>query len=80
MTDNSPASPAHLSTKELVGRILRTEVRPHVGRLVVAVACMLIVALTTAALAWLIEPVLSEVFEKKDEAMLGVLPLAGVVG
>ena len=78
MTENSPAAPAHISTKELVGRILRTEVRPHVGRLVVAVACMLIVATTTAALAWLIEPVLSEVFEKKDEAMLVVLPLAVV--
>ena len=75
MTDSSPAQPAHHSTRELVGRILREEVRPHVGRVVVAVLCMIVVAATTAALAALIKPVLSEVFENKNEAMLMVLPL-----
>ncbi|MCH8177683.1 MAG: ABC transporter permease, partial [Proteobacteria bacterium] len=78
MTDISPPAPAHLSTRELVGRILRDEVRGHAGRLAIAVLCMVIVAVTTAALAWLIEPVLSQVFENKDETMLVILPLAVV--
>jgi len=78
VTEETPASPAHLSTRDLVGRIVREEVRPHVGRLVLAGCCMVVVAATTAALAWLIEPVLSEVFENKDEAMLLALPLAVV--
>ena len=75
MTEETEAAPSHLPTGALVGRILRTEVRPHVGRLVFAMLCMMIVAVTTAALAFLIEPVLREVFENKDEAKLVVLPL-----
>ena len=78
MTEDTEAAPAHLATGELVGRIVREEVRPHVGRIILAVLCMVVVAVTTAALAWLIEPVLSEVFENKDEAMLVALPLAVV--
>ena len=78
MTEDIPAAPAHLPTGELVGRIVAEEVRPHVGRIILAVLCMVVVAVTTAALAWLIEPVLSEVFENKDEAMLVALPLAVV--
>ena len=61
-----------------MGRILREEVRPHVGRVVLAVLLMIVVAATTAALAWLIKPVLNEVFENKDEAKLVVLPLVVV--
>ena len=79
MTDSSPAPPAHLPTGVLVGRVAREEVRPHVGRLALAVLCMVLVAATTALLAWLIEPVLSEVFENRDRAMLLTLPLL-VVG
>ena len=79
MTDSLPAPPAHLPTGVLVGRVVREEVRPHLGRLSLAVLCMVAVAATTAALAWLIEPVLSDVFEDKDQAMLMVLPIA-VVG
>jgi len=78
LTEDIPAAPAHLATGALVGRIVREEVRPHVGRIILAVLCMVVVAVTTAALAWLIEPVLSEVFENKDEAMLVALPLAVV--
>jgi subfamily B ATP-binding cassette protein MsbA len=78
LTEDTTTRPAHLSTRDLVGRIVREEVRPHVSRIVLAVCCMVVVAVTTAALAWLIEPVLSEVFENKDEAMLLALPLAVV--
>ena len=75
MIEGSEATPAHLPTGELVGRIVREEVRPHLGRIVLAVLCMVVVAATTAVLAGLIEPVLREVFENKDEAMLMILPL-----
>lgn len=55
---------------------MREHVRRHVGRLILALVCMAIAAAATAAYAWLMEPVLNEVFLNKDRAMLEVLSVA----
>ncbi len=78
MTEAAPPA-AHLSTRSLVKRLVRDEVRPHLGRVSLAMICMVIVAATTAAIAGLLDPVMTEVFENKDEAMLVLLPIV-VVG
>ena len=57
---------------------MRDEVRPHIGRVSLAAVCMVIVAATTAAIAGLLDPVMTEVFENKDEAMLVLLPIVVV--
>lgn len=44
-------------------------------RIVVAVLCMIIVAVTTAANAWMMQPVLDDIFLKKDGDMLMIIPL-----
>ena len=54
---------------------MRDEVRPHVRRLALAAGCMVVVAATTAAYAYMMEPVLNEVFANKNRDMLVVLPL-----
>jgi len=48
-------------------------------RLVVAMLCMMLVASLTAATAYLVKPVLDEIFFKKDLRMLKLLPLAIIV-
>ncbi len=53
---------------------MREQVRPYFGRLGIAIACMVVIAATTASYAWLMEPVLNEIFENKDRTMLMVLP------
>lgn len=50
-------------------------VYPHWQRLVVAMICMLGVAGTTAASAYLIKPVLDEIFISKNTEMLRILPV-----
>ncbi|MBW2619099.1 MAG: lipid A export permease/ATP-binding protein MsbA [Deltaproteobacteria bacterium] len=49
-------------------------VKPHWWRLVVAMACMSMVALTTSAIAFLIKPLLDEVFIARDISKLHVIP------
>ena len=56
-------------------RLLRLVI-PHWHRLAVAVACMLGVAACTAASAYLVKPVLDDIFINKRAGMLKVLPLA----
>ena len=49
----------------LLRRLIRECVRPYVGWLAFAVVCMVVVAATTALSAWLMEPVVNEVFIAK---------------
>ena len=59
-------------------RLVRDDVRPHLGRLVLASLFMVVVAATTALLALLLDPVMNEVFGNKDKAMLVLLPIVVV--
>ncbi len=58
---------------------MREEVRHYRGRIAVAFACMIVVAAATAAYAYMMEPVLNEVFDKKNRMMLFVLPVVVVL-
>jgi subfamily B ATP-binding cassette protein MsbA len=63
---------------DLYKRLLRL-VHPHWQRLALAMICMLGVAATTAGSAYLIKPVLDDIFIQKDAAMLRILPLGVLV-
>ena len=78
MSNNSPeVRPA--STRDLVLRLVREHVRPHLPRLLLAVLCMAVAAGGTAALAYLMEPVLDDVFINKDREMLILVPVVVIL-
>ncbi len=54
-------------------------VRPHWKKLGLAMLCMMGVGWATAATAYLIKPVLDDIFVNKNETMLKILPLAVLV-
>ena len=56
-------------------RRLLALVKPHWHRLAIAMVCMLGVAACTAAYAWLIGPVLDDVFIKREVGKLKTLPI-----
>ena len=64
------------TTPALVGRLVREYLRPHRGRLILAVLCMAIVAGTTATNAYLMKPVFDDVFILRDQNMLLIIPVA----
>ncbi len=66
------AAPSHA----LMGRLLKDYVRPYAGRLVLAMGFMVLVAVTTAGQAWLIEPAIDDIFINRSPTMLYILPLA----
>ncbi len=67
------------STRHLLVRLVRDHVRPHLGRLLLAGLCMAVAAGATAALAYLMEPVLDQIFLEKDRELLIVVPVAVIV-
>lgn len=56
---------------ELLGMI-----RVHLFRFITSMFCSLLVSGCTAAMAWLVQPVVDEMFTNKDLAMIKMLPVA----
>jgi len=67
------------SSAALMARLLRQQVRPHAGRLVLAAVCLAVMAAATAGNAWILEPVLDKVFVARDASLLWLI-VAGVIG
>ncbi len=60
----------------LYRRLIREAVTPYLGRFLLAGLCMVAVASSTAALAWLMDPVVSQVFVAKRADLLWPVGLA----
>ncbi len=60
----------HLSTEVLVRRLARENLRNYWVQLVFALLCMAVVSITTALSAYLMEPVVNDVFIAENEDML----------
>ncbi len=71
MADNDSSS-----NFALVRRLYRDYIRAHIRKIGLAALCMVFAAAATAANAWLMQPVLDEIFLKRDGTMLFVIPLA----
>lgn len=72
MSRNSKEQNTYLIMK----RIVRDYLAPHKKRLVIAIFCMMIVAGCTALTAWMIRPIIDEIFINRNEWFLYVLPTA----
>ena len=64
------------TARQLLKRLLREHIRPYRGRILFAIFCMIIVAIATAANAWMMQPALDEIFINKDRRMLTLIPIA----
>ena len=77
MNDKTEKIPtAHASTLALMRRLWRESIRHYSGWLALAVFFMALMAAATAFSAWLMEPVVNEVFIAGNEAMLWPLGMA----
>lgn len=68
LTDATSPGPA--STGALYHRLLREAVVPYAGRIAAAAVCMVAVAFSTAALAYLMDPVVNQVFVARRADLL----------
>ncbi len=62
--------------REVIGRLLREHIAPYKRKLFIAIFCMVIVASCVGLKAWMIQPLLDQIFIQKSRAMLLIIPLA----
>jgi len=61
---------------DLVKRIFRTQIKKYIPELSLTFIFILLTSLTTATTAWLLDPAIKEIFEKKNNQMLYLIPIA----
>ena len=63
------------STRKILLRIFDNYIKKHSQKLFFSIICMVIVSATTAINAWMMQPVLDDIFINKDESLLIIIPL-----
>jgi subfamily B ATP-binding cassette protein MsbA len=63
----------------LLSRLFTEHVKSKSQTIIFAIACMLVVSITTAVNAWMMQPVLDEIFLSKNHKMLYLVPLGVVI-
>lgn len=79
MAKVTTATPHYDRTGYLLHRLIASYIRPYLKQFGLALACMIVVAITTAGNAWLMQPALDEVFFNKNYTLLYLVPLAILV-
>jgi subfamily B ATP-binding cassette protein MsbA len=84
-SQTDPAQPAggqprpDEATQALVARLARDYLRPQAGRICAALACMMVVAVSTAAFTQLIKPIIDDIFVNRREEMLLPIAIAALI-
>jgi subfamily B ATP-binding cassette protein MsbA len=65
-----------MTGSQILARLFRDSIRPYASRLASSLFFMIIIALSTGATAWLLDPAIDKIFLDKDESMLLLIPIA----
>ncbi len=64
------------TTYALMSRLIRESIRPYINWIGFALICMALVAAATATSAWLMKPIINDVFVEKNEELLWIISCA----
>ena len=65
-----------MNDKEIIKRLYKDYVNRYLKKIVLALFFAVIVALSTASIAWLLDPAIKKIFVEKDTDFLYIIPLA----
>lgn len=67
------------NTLGLLKRLFFNYVQRHKIKLIISIFCMVIVAASTAINAWMMQPVLDEIFINKNKTLIIIIPIAIII-
>ena len=59
----------------MIKRLFHFFIKKHYIKIFIAILCMVVVAGTTATNAWLMQPVLDDIFINKNEKLIFIIPI-----
>ena len=64
-----------VSTKQILKRLFNSYIKKHYIKIFISMVCMVIVAAATATNAWLMQPVLDDIFINKNKDYIIIIPV-----
>ena len=64
-----------VSTKQILKRLINSYIKKHYIKIFISIVCMVIVAGATATNAWLMQPVLDDIFINKNKDYIIIIPV-----
>ena len=64
-----------VSTKQILKRLFNSYIKKHYIKISISMVCMVIVAGATATNAWLMQPVLDDIFINKNKDYIIIIPV-----
>ena len=68
-----------MSTKQIINRLYKDYISKHVLKIFLASIFSVLVAVSTSATAWLLDPAIEKIFLNKDRTLIFLIPLAIIV-
>ncbi len=60
---------------KIIKRLYKDYTKKHLNKIFLAVVCSILVALSTSATAWLLDPAIEKIFINKDQSLIIIIPL-----
>ncbi len=64
-----------MSNFQILSRLFRESIKPQISKLALSFFFMMIIALSTGATAWLLDPAIEKIFLEKDAKMIVLIPI-----
>ena len=68
-----------MSTKQIINRLYKDYISKYVLKIFLASIFSVLVAISTSATAWLLDPAIEKIFLNKDRTLIFLIPLAIIV-
>ena len=68
-----------MSTKQIVKRLYNDYIKKYIFKIFLAAFFSILVAGSTSATAWLLDPAIENIFLNKDETLIYLIPLAIII-
>ncbi len=68
-----------ISNTDIIIRLYNSYTKRFVGKIIIAIFFSVIVATSTSAIAWLLDPAIKKIFVEKDEKLILIIPFAIII-
>ena len=68
-----------MNFKEILKVLYKRYTRKFIPKILLSVVFSVLVAISTSAIAWLLDPAIKKIFIEKDQALILIIPLAIII-
>ena len=64
-----------MTNLEIIKRLYADYTKKHINKIILAIVFSILVAVSTSATAWLLDPAIEKIFINKDQSLIFVIPI-----